>query len=174
MKILPSKKPVIAACALLTSTLAFVSGTVHAAPIAAQVTYGIASGTFPGSTGTHSHSSTFAEVGRFESSEEVRGGAEFSLATLTAPVTSATLSFARHTVNGCCNQASGAWTVLIESFVADGFGSLSDYSVGTSGTIGTFTTSSVNVGDVLTFDITSLLNSAIDNNNLYFGVRLRN
>jgi len=135
--------------------------------------------------GSHFHSNTGgsfgnpagkAEVGRF-SSEEVRGLSEYNITGLGA-VASAFVTFDIFKAGGLFNGTNDTpftGSIIVDAYAGNNQEDISDYQGASLGQVGTFNvTSGVNlVGDVFSFDITSLLNAAIGANDLSFGIRLR-
>ena len=142
-----------------------------------------------------------AEVGGYSAlPEEIRGLSEFNLAGMF-PVSSTTLTFEVFRQGGLFNEGpigstnNGTpftGTILVDAYVGnnreqhalpgmprqlppDLFG---DYEAPSIGTVGSFEvvgnpTPSPNVDDVLSFDVTSLVNQAIGSGYISLGIRLR-
>ena len=146
-------------------------------------TYAVASGGGATATGTHFHSNTGgafgnpagkAEVGRY-SSEEVRGLSEYNLTGLTA-ATSAFVTFDVYKAGGLfagTNDFPFTGSIAVDAYVGNNLEDISDYQAPSSGAIGSFSTTGLFVGGVLSFDITSIYNTAIANGNNSLGIRLR-
>ncbi|MEM9300782.1 MAG: hypothetical protein AAGE01_01645 [Pseudomonadota bacterium] len=139
---------------------------------------------YPSDVPTHFHSNNSdpfqvgadqAEVGVYivpESSidEEVRGLAEFPASSGGA--SSSTLSFEVTNVGGLFDQPGGDFEILLEAYVGNGLEELTDYSAPAIGTIARFQTGGLMVGDVFSYDITSVLAQALAAEG-GLGVRLR-
>ncbi len=128
--------------------------------------------------GTHFHTGPgdVAEVNRFGGGagfEEGRGVSEFDISGLGG-VAGATLSFAVQSFTGGFG-VNTPLTVPIDVFAyqGDDDATLSDYQAPTIGFVGNFATNTLNVGDVISFDITSILNNAITNGFASLGFRLQ-
>jgi hypothetical protein len=147
-------------------------------------TYAVASGSNT-STGTHYHSNTGgafgnpagkAEVGRF-SVEEVRGLSEYNLTGLTTSTT-AFVTFNVFKQGGLftgVNDTPFIGTILAESYLGNNLEDISDYQALITGTVGNFNVNpaTLNVGDIISMDITAIYNTAITNTDLSLGIRLR-
>lgn len=133
--------------------------------------------------GTHFHSSTGgdfgnpagqAEVGSF-STEEVRGISEYNLTGLTT-ASSAFVSFDVFTDGGLFSETNDfpfTGNIDIVAYEGNNLENISDYQASVIGNVGTFNTGSLDIGDTLSFDVTSLLNNAIDNDLSSLGIRLQ-
>ncbi|WP_125932009.1 hypothetical protein [Thiosocius teredinicola] len=174
------------------------SGYGHAALITEGLTYTVASA--PSEIHTHSDpsccdSSPFgnppdkAEVGAFSGEpgfvEEIRGFSEFDLTGVTSG-SPAYLTFDVYNDGGLFldvapvvpnNDFPFFGPITIEAFEADGNFTFSDvtdnFFIATSIVIDTFDTSPLSVGDILSFDVQSVVSDAIDNGWSALGVRLR-
>jgi hypothetical protein len=161
------------------------SPVAEAALITDGFTFAVASAGGATATGTHYHSNTGgsfgnpagkAEVGRFVT-EEVRGLSEYNLAGLSAAA-SAFVTFNVFKEGGlfaATNDTPFTGTITIESYLGNNLEDISDYQSATTGTVGSFAVSAagLNVGDILSFDITSIFNAAIAAMNPSLGIRLR-
>ncbi len=124
----------------------------------------------------HSESET-AEVGNLEDVsglEEVRGLSEFDLSGLSE-TTSAVLSFDVGADSGLFPENGFAYLGPIDilAYGANNALDLADYSVAPTGTVGSFSTAGLSVGDALSFDVTALLNAAIGAGDPALGIRLQ-
>jgi len=155
----------------------------HAAVITPGFTFAVASDGFDQSVGNHFHSNTGgafgnpagkAEVGRF-GTEEVRGLSEYNLAGLTNS-TSAFVTFNIFLDGGLftgTNNFPFDGMITIEAYLGNNAEDISDYQAATTGTVGSFSTAGLVVGGILSFDITTIFNDAIDDSDLSLGIRLR-
>jgi hypothetical protein len=164
------------------AALAFVfAGAAQAATITDGFTFSVASGSDT-SFGTHFHSNTGgsfgnpagkAEVGRF-SSEGVRGLSEYNLTGLSA-ASSAFVTFNVFKAGGLftgTNDFPFTGTIKVDGYAGNNLEDISDYEAPSIGAVGTFSTSSLAVGDILSFDITALFNAALTNGDISLGMRL--
>jgi len=162
---------------------------VAAAPAMAETitngfTFAVASG-LDTSFGTHFHSSTGgdfgnpagkAEVGRFFE-EEVRGLSEYDLTGLEL-ADSAFVTFNVFSEGGLfagANDTPFTGTISVYAYQGNNLEDISDYEAASVATIGSFAVNpaTVDVGDVFSFDITSVFNDAIDLGWLSLGIRLQ-
>lgn len=130
--------------------------------------------------GTHFHSNTggafgnpagLAEVGRL-GNEEVRGLSEYSLAGLVgAPM--AFVTFNVNQLGGLFGQGNYSGPISIFAYLGNNLEDLSDFQATPTGFVTTFNTLGLSVGDVLSFDITSIYNAAISAANSSLGIRLQ-
>lgn len=172
-------KPTLLFSALL---LCFTSAA-EAALITNGFTYAVASSSSDTNTGNHFHSNTGgafgnpagkAEVGRF-STEEVRGLSEYDITGLSA-VSSAFVTFNVFDNGGLfdgSNDFPFDGNISVYSYVGNNTEDVSDYQAASTGTVGTFSTLGLGVGNIISFDITSLLNAAILAGNSSLGMRLQ-
>lgn len=152
---------------LFVSTILGVAGNAGASVISATTTHGVVGEIYPDS-GVFLLGGARADVGSSGPYDVTRGFAEFDLGRLSGPVSSAQLRFNASAVNSCCVGNS----ILVDGYTGDGLASVGDFQASSSGAIGSFLDSVATIGTLITFDITSLLNSAISNGDLFFGVRL--
>lgn len=138
-----------------------------------------------GSLGTHFHSNTGgsfgnpagkAEVGRFFS-EEVRGLSEYNLTGLSSS-SSAFVTFNIFKEGGLFvgdNDTPFTGSITVEAYQGNNLEDISDYQATVVGTVGSFAIDPTanNVGDIFSFDITSIFNTAIANSWNSLGIRLR-
>jgi len=157
----------------------------NAALITNGFTFAVASAGGSLATGTHFHSNTGgafgnpagkAEVGRYFS-EEVRGLSEYDLAGLSNAA-SAFVTFNVFKAGGLfsgANDTPFTGSITVEAYAGNNLEDLADYEAASLGTVGSFAVSpaGVSVGDVFSFDITALFNTAIANADSSFGIRLR-
>lgn len=153
----------------------------HAALITNGFTFTVADA-FTGASGvgTHFHSNTggsfgnpagLAEVGRL-SSEETRGLSEYNLAGLSnAP--SAFVTFDVNQLGGLFGQSNFEGLISINAYAGNNAEDLSDFEIATTGFVATFDTTGVSVGDIFSFDITSIFNAAITNGDASLGIKLQ-
>ncbi len=145
-------------------------------------TFAVASPPGDLSVGSHMHSSSSgvygnpagrAEVGRY-SSEEVRGLSEYKIAGLP-PVSRAYVTFTVDKLAGLFAGTNGfpfSGTIQIVSYAGNNAEDTNDYQALATATIGTFSTTGLAAGNVLSFDVTTALNAAIVAGNPSFGIRL--
>lgn len=161
---------------------------VQAALITSGFTYSVASACGGGvgsvSTGDHFHSNTggsfgnpagLAEVGEFSGSdcEEVRGLSEYNLAGLSSG--SAFVTFEVYQAGGLfpgSNDFPFDGTIEVKAYEGNNVEDISDFQALSLGTVGDFATSSLVVGNTLSFDISSIFNSAIADGFSSLGMRL--
>jgi hypothetical protein len=147
-------------------------------------TYAVASDSANQTVGTHFHSNTGgsfgnpagkAEVGRY-GGEEVRGLSEYDLTGLTSSA-SAFVTFNIFKEGGLfagTNDTPFSGNIIIEAYQGNNLENIADYQAPSTGLIGSFAIDPVtnNVGDIYSFDITSILNIAISNSWNSLGIRL--
>ena len=132
--------------------------------------------------GTHFHDdpvgfgtpADVVEVGDL-GNEKIRGVAEFNLSSLIplSSVSAANLKFDVFQQGGLFGQTPGAFNIDVFAFVGNGVENLSDFQISTSGLIGTFSTAGLSVGNTISFDATSIVNSFLTSGNQFLGVRLQ-
>jgi hypothetical protein len=169
--------PVVFAFLLLLS-----GGSARADLITNGFTFSVASGGGDTTTGTHFHSSTAgdygnpagkAEVGRY-SSEEVRGLSEYNIAGLSS-ATSAFVTFNVFQAKGLfpgVNDFPFNGTIKVDAYAGNNAENTFDYQAASLGSVGAFSTTGLLVGNVLSFDITSIYNAAITGGSNSLGMRL--
>lgn len=174
-------KPLTAAALL---TLGMV-GASQAALITNGFTFSVASGSSNQASGTHFHSNTGgsfgnpagkAEVGRYVN-EEVRGLSEYNLTGLTT-TGAAFFTFDIFAEGGLFAGTNGTpftGVILIDAYIGNNAEDVSDYQATSIGSIGSIAIDPAlySVGNVLSFDITSIFNTAIANGATSLGIRLR-
>jgi hypothetical protein len=155
--------------------------SASAAPITNGFTFAVAS-SCDTSAGNHYHSNTGgsfgnpagkAEVGRY-SCEEVRGLSEYNLTGL-ATASSAFVTFTVFKAGGLfpgTNDFPFTGNIGVQGYAGNNLENISDYQAASLGTVGDFSTVGLGVGDVLSFDITSIFNSAISASQNSLGMRL--
>lgn len=162
------------------SGLLLTVGSANAAIITDGFTYSVASGSNQ-SVGNHYHSNTGgvygnaagkAEVGNF-GDEEVRGLSEYSLVGQSA----ASSAFVTFDVfgNGLFSDTNDfAFNGFIDVNVYQGNNAenVSDYQATSIGSVGSFSTVGLAIGDIFSFDITTIFNDAIVNGWSSLGIRL--
>ncbi len=137
-------------------------------------------------TGTHFHPNTGgafgnpagkAEVGRFFG-EEVRGLSEYNLAGLTTAA-SAFVTFTVFKQAGLFagqNDTPFTGGIKLDAHVGNNTEDISDFQAASIGAVGSFNVDAVALtpalGDVLSFDITSIFNAAITASDASLGIRL--
>lgn len=134
----------------------------------------------PSGVGTHFHSDTggsfgnpagLAEVGRLVT-EEARGLSEYNLAGQSA-ATTAFVTFDVYQLGGLFGQGNYGGPIAIYAFAGNNTEDLSDFEAASLGLIGGFDSTGLVAGDVLSFDIKSILNSAIADGASSLGIRLQ-
>jgi len=173
------KKSMWCAFALASGMFA---GAANAALITNGFTYSVADDfTGPSLVGTHFHSNTGgafgnpagkAEVGGFFGTEEVRGLSEYNLAGLST-AGPAFVSFNVYLADGLFGQGGGAFDIDVYAYVGNNAEDLSDWEAATTGLVGSFNTAGLAVGNILSFDVNSLLDAAITAGDPSFGIRLQ-
>lgn len=170
---------------LVASTAAILG--MLAAPVATAATitngftYSVAD-QFGGATGvgTHFHSNTggsfgnpagLAEVGRL-GSEEVRGLSEYNLGGLSSAA-SAFVTFDVYRLGGLFGQSNYSGPISIYAYAGNNTEDLADFQALAMGLIGSFNSTGLLDSDVLSFDITSIFNTAIAANDSSLGIRLQ-
>ena len=164
------------------SALALIAGTAAwASTITSGFTYTVADAYIgaPG-VGTHFHSNTggafgnpagLAEVGRL-GDEEVRGLSEYNLTGLSSAL-SAFVTFDVYQLGGLFGQTNYAGPISVVAYGGNNTEDLSDFQAAATQVIGSFSTVGLDETDVISFDITSLFNTAITNNTASLGIRLQ-
>jgi hypothetical protein len=173
------KMKVIRSVALLVAAM-FIAGVASAATITPGFTFAVASGS-DHTVGTHFHSNTGgafgnpagkAEVGAY-SGEEVRGLSEYDLAGLaTGP---AYVTFDVFKAGGLftgVNAFPFTGTISVYAYLGNNTENISDYQAASQGLVGSFGTAGLAVGNILSFDISSVFGTAIANNWGSLGIRL--
>ena len=172
----------IAKIVALVATFGFIS-PASATLITNGFTFAVASNGSNQSSGTHFHSSTAgdygnpagkAEVGRF-STEEVRGLSEYNLTGQSSAI-SAFVTFNAFKAGGLfvgTNDTPFTGTISALAYAGNNSENVSDYQAASIGTIGSFSTAGLLVGNVLSFDITSIFNAAILASDTSLGIRLQ-
>ena len=165
--------------AVLAATVAL---PVQAAVITQGFTFAVASGTDT-SVGTHFHSSSggdfgipagMGEVGRYFT-EVVRALSEYNLTGLGAAA-SAFVTFRVDSLTGLFSEYQtplGAATISIYAYQGNNQEDIADYQTPSVGTVGSFNTGGLLVGNLLSFDITSVFNNAITSGWNSLGIRLQ-
>lgn len=156
--------------------------SLSAAPITDGFTFAVASSGSNTFAGDHYHSNTGgafgnpagkAEVGRY-SSEEVRGLSEYNLTGLGV-ASSAFVTFNVFKAGGLftgTNDFPFTGNIVVQGYAGNNLENISDYQAASLGNVGLFSTAGLLVGDVLSFDITSIFNSAISASEVSLGMRL--
>ncbi|MDD3354210.1 PEP-CTERM sorting domain-containing protein [Zoogloea sp.] len=171
----------LAASAAVAALSVVVIPAATAATITSGFTYSVADA-FGGASGvgTHFHSNTggsfgnpagLAEVGRL-GGEEVRGLSEYNLAGL-ASAASAFVTFDVYQLGGLFGQSNYAGPIGIHSYTGNNTENLSDFEALSTTLIGTFDSTGLTESSVVSFDITSLFNTAIGNGDSSLGIRLQ-
>jgi len=174
-------KLIFSPISVVVGTIALSASLACASTITNGFTYSVASGGDT-SIGSHYHSNTGgsfgnpagkAEVGRYRS-EEVRGLSEYNLAGLTAGT--AFVTFDVFNMGGLfagTNDFPFAGNVNVYAYQGNNLEDIADYQAASLGLVGSFTTGGLVVGDILSFDISSIYNSAISNTFSSLGIRLQ-
>jgi len=166
---------------LLFVSLALAAMQANAAVITNGFTYAVATSGGDQSVGDHYHSYTggafgnpagLAEVGSF-STEEVRGLSEYNLGGLG----SATSAYVTFDVWGVglftgVNDFSFDGLIDIVAYQGNNLEDIADYQAASVGSVGSFSTVGLVVGNIFSFDITSIFNDAITNGWSSLGIRL--
>ena len=155
--------------------------TAEAVTITEGFTFAVASADGP-TVGTHFHSSTggdfgnpagIAEVGDFFN-ERVRGLSEYDLTGLASGP--AFVTFEVLDDQGLFpgeNDFPFTGDIDIVAYNANNAEDVSDFEAAIIGSIGTFSTSSLVVGNTLSFDISAIYNDALTNGLTSLGIRLQ-
>ncbi|ROS05143.1 putative secreted protein [Sinobacterium caligoides] len=171
------KKTALTLTTLLSCTLA------NANTITEGFTFAIASNGIDHTLGDHFHSDTGgdfgnpagkAEVGSFEN-ETVRGSSEYDLSNL-ALTSSAFVTFDVFTLGGLfagSNDFSFDGTINVFAYEGNNLEDISDYQATATASVGSFSTISLNVGDTLSFDITTVYNDYVAASDPSLGIRLQ-
>ena len=163
------------------SGLLLTLGSANAAIITNGFAYAVASSSSDQSVGGHYHSNAGgvfgnaagkAEVGNYEN-EEVRGLSEYSLVGQSA----ASSAFVTFDVfgNGLFSGTNDfAFNGFIDVTVYQGNNAedISDYQATSIGSVGSLSTVGLGIGDIFSFDITTIFNDAIVNGWSSLGIRL--
>ncbi|MGM3308006.1 hypothetical protein ACSQ6I_18860 [Anabaena sp. WFMT] len=156
---------------------------VKAAIITPGLAFSVSSGPDPNGFGIYFSSSTSNpfgnpagknEVGNFFN-EDIRGLSEYNLTGLTSAA-SALINFDVFQKGGLFPAINGfpfTGNIQLVSYIGNNAENLYDYQAPSIGTVGTFSTASLAVGDTLSFDVTSIFNSAISNGFSSLGIRLQ-
>lgn len=175
------RNPLMLAAAFLLAPMV-VTSSAQAQLITNGFTFSVASGA-DRNVGTHFHSSTGgdfgnpagkAEVGAF-ATEEVRGLSEYDLATLANSPT-AFVTFEVFKAGGLfdgTNDFPFTGNINVFAYQANNNEDISDYEIATLGSVGSFSTAGLLVGNTLSFDIAAIFNNAIDNGWSSLGMRLQ-
>lgn len=170
------------AFAAVFATAVLLTGASQASTITEGFTFAVASDGGSTDAGTHFHSNTGgsfgnpagkAEVGSY-SSEEVRGLSEYNLTGLASSVTSfVTFNvFKLGGLFGGVNDFLFDGIISVDAYLGNNAEDISDYQATSLGTVGSFSTAGLSVGDVLSFDISSIFNTAIAGGASSLGIRL--
>lgn len=171
------KAVVVTAALLVGSAVAAQAGT-----ITNGLTFSVAPD-IVGVTGHHFHSNSGgafgnppgkAEVGTFVG-EDVRGLSEFDLAALPLAA-SAILTFDVFKAGGLfdgTNDTPFIGTISVLAYHGNNVEDIVDYEAVTVGTVGSFSTVGLAVGNTTSFDITSIFNTAVGLGWSSLGVRLQ-
>lgn len=161
---------------IFSLSLGALSSNVQAVVVTNGLTETIADGHGgPFFEGTHFELSDDPTVGSFLGGEELRGISEFNI-TAFSKVRSTVLTFnvpEPVPIFGQPGLASDAFSIDIVTYRGNNSADLSDWEAPTSGFVATFNTVDINVGDILSFDVTGLLNTAIMDGDSSFGIRLQ-
>ncbi|HEV7299861.1 MAG TPA: DNRLRE domain-containing protein [Tepidisphaeraceae bacterium] len=111
-----------------------------------------------------------AEVGGFEYSESVRGLTEFAIDGLAGE---ASIDFRVGIMGGLFWQGPLLnHTIQVDAYAGNGAEDITDYEAPSLGVVGTFGTSDLALHDVLSFDLTNILATAVASELDWLGVRL--
>jgi len=166
---------------LVFGIVALTASLAGASTITNGFTYSVASSSNT-SLGSHYHSNTGgsfgnpagkAEVGRFFS-EEVRGLSEYNLAGLTSGT--AYVTFDVFKMGGLFTGANDfpfIGNINVYAYQGNNLEDIADYQATSLGLVGSYTTAGLAVGDILSFDISSIYNAAIANSLSSLGIRLQ-
>jgi len=153
-----------------------------AATITEGFTFTVASDGSNPPVGDHFHSNTGgsfgnpagkAEVGSF-SSEETRGLSEYNLSGLSS-ATSAFVTFRVFDLGGLfagTNNFQYIGVIAVDAYNGNNAEDISDFEAVSTGSVGTFNTTPLSVGDLLSSDITDIFNAALANGDVSLGIRL--
>src|SRR5688572_19277821 len=169
--------------AALVLAIAVGAGTARAQTITPGFTFAVASDVACSANGTHFHSNTGgvfgnpagkAEVGNFFS-ECVRGLSEYDLTGLAvAPTAFVTFNvFDDAGLFAGINDFPFAGTIDVVAYAGNSVEDFGDYEAAAIGTVGSFGTAGLAVGDVLSFDIAAIFNAAIGGGQTSLGIRLQ-
>ncbi len=170
-----------------TKVVAALAATVLCSTASADLitngfTFAVASGGDT-SVGSHYHSNTGgsfgnpagkAEVGRYFS-EEVRGLSEYTLTGL-AQASSAFVTFNVFKAGGLFTNSNDFpfnGSISVYAYGGNNAEDITDYQAASLGLVGTFSTIGLLVGNILSFDITSVFNSTILAAEDSLGIRLQ-
>jgi len=165
---------------LALAGMALAVGIASAGPITPGFTFAVASSSNH-VLGTHYHSNTGgafgnpagkAEVGAF-SSEEVRGLSEYNLAGLaTGPAFVTFNVFKAGGLFSGVNDFPFTGTIGVYAYQGNNLEDISDYQAASVGSIGSFSTAGLAVGNTLSFDISTVYANALANSWTSLGIRL--
>jgi uncharacterized repeat protein (TIGR01451 family) len=160
----------------------FVTARAFADVITEGFTFAVASSSSDRTSGTHFHSSTGgefgnpagkAEVGDF-GTEEVRGLSEYDLAGLAAGPAFVTFEvFQAGGLFAGTNDFPFDGEIEIVAYEGSNTEDIADYHTATFGTVGSFFTAGLVVGNTISFDVTTLYNAAIAGGFSSLGIRLQ-
>lgn len=166
-----------------TATLSIASPSPVKAATVQGLAFSVSSGPDPNGYGIYFSSSTSNpfnnppgknEVGSYYN-EDIRGLSEYNLAGLST-TSLATVNFNVFTSGGLFpaqNDFPFTGNIKVLSYLGNNEENLYDYQAPVIATIGTFNTANLAVGDTLSFNITSIFNSAINNGFSSLGIRLQ-
>lgn len=167
--------------------IGWIAAGMFAAPAAAQTitegfTFSVATDGGACTAGSHFHSNSGgvfgnpagrAEVGNF-STECVRGLSEYDLGGLETS-SSAFVTFMVADDGGLfvgTNDFPFSGTINVVAYAGNNAEDIGDYEAASTGTVGSFSTTGLMVGSVLSFDITGIFNAAILGGGNSLGIRL--
>ena len=159
--------------ALVVATLALVAGGPGEAraDIIDGNDFTVAWVPFNPSVGSHYHSNTEAIVGDWLGIEPWYGLVEFDLAGQTSG--SARLNFSVIRPGGLSTQTAGNFDVDMRAYRGNNRQDISDVEIATFGSAGMFSTAGLRSGDTLSFDVSSLYNTALASGYSSLGFRLQ-
>ena len=171
--------------AILLVILYAIGSPAYAANITNGFTFSVAT-SVGGSTGDHFHSSTGgdfgnpagkAEVGSYNGAagEEVRGLSEYDLTGL-GNSSAAFVTFDVFLEGGLFAGVNGFpfdGVIDVVSYSGNNSEDISDFESAVLATVGSFSTIGLSVGDILSFDISTIYNDAIDTSLSSLGMRIQ-
>ena len=167
---------------LMLTSLCVIPVMSEASLITNGFTFSVADGyTGPKDQGTHFHSSTGgefgnpagkAEVGAYFS-EEVRGLSEYDLTGLLTGSSFVTFNVFNDGGLFSGNDFPFTGNINVIAYQGNNLENLSDWQAASLGIVGSFNTAGLSIGNVLSFDITSIFDYAITNSWSSLGIRLQ-
>ena len=167
---------------IIAAVLSMFAMGANASLITTGFTFAVASGS-DNSVGNHYHSSTGgdfgnpsgkAEVGSFFD-EEVRGLSEYDIFGLSTS-SSAFVTFNVFTLGGLfsgVNDFPFSGTIDVVAYLGNNAEDLADYQAPVLQMLGSFSTAALFVGETISFDVTSVFNSLVNQSAQSLGIRLQ-